>query len=156
MMILTFFVILSVSLFLGGCCLGPDGAEVLGELITKMATSLKVLSLETAELEDDGVGKIASALAGVGNNTIEVLRLGENELEKGSIDALLDVNLPKLKLLSLKDNMELEELDEKKQEIKDKFSHATVCIDDDDNDEIIEEKPDEEVDALAAALGATL
>ena len=133
----------------GGCCLGPDGAEVLGELLTKMASSLKVLGLETAELEDDGVEKIASAFAGV-DNVVEVLRLAENELEEGALNALIGVDFPKLKLLSLKDNMELEDLDDKKKEIKDKFSNAVVCIDDDDEEVV--EKPDEEVDALADAF----
>lgn len=131
--------------------MGPDGAEVLGELLTKVASTLKVLGLETAELEDDGVGKIASAFAGV-DNVVEVLRLAENELEEGALDALMDVDFPKLKLLSLKDNMELEELDDKKKEIRDKFSNAVVCIDDDDEEIEIVEKPDEEVDALADAF----
>ena len=135
---------------LGGCCLGPDGAEVLCELIGKMASSLKVLSVETSELEDDGVSKIASAFSGV-DNVVEELRLSENELEEGALDALIGASFPKLRLLSLKDNMELEDLEDKKKEIRDKFPNAVVCIDDDDEEEVAEQ-PDAAVDALADQL----
>ena len=141
----------------GGCCLGPDGAEVLGELLTKMAGTLKKLSLETAELEDDGVKKIVAAYEGIEEKTVlEVLRLAENELEEASLDALMDLKLPKLRLLSLKENMELEDLDEKKSEIKSKLAPAIVLIDDDDEEMEVQEEPDAEVDELANQLAGVL
>mmetsp|Transcript_42401 Transcript_42401/g.102134 ORF Transcript_42401/g.102134 Transcript_42401/m.102134 type:complete len:451 (+) Transcript_42401:228-1580(+) len=146
-----------VDLNLGGCCLGPDGGEVLGELLTKMTGSLKVLSLETAELEDDGVKKIVAAYEGIEDKTVlEVLRLDENELEEASLDALMDLKLPKLRLLSLKENIELEDLDEKKSEIKSKLAPTFVLIDDDDEEMEVQEEPDAEVDELADQLAGVL
>ena len=109
-----------------------------------------MLSVETSELEDDGVSKIASAFSGV-DNVVEELRLSENELEEGALDALIGASFPKLRLLSLKDNMELEDLEDKKKEIRDKFPNAVVCIDDDDEEEVAEQ-PDAAVDALADQL----
>jgi len=144
-----------VFLNTGGCCLGVDGAEVLVELITKMIPTLKVLSLEMAELEDDGVAKILSAFDDETDNVLEELRLSENELEEASLDALLNANLPKLRLLTLKDNMELEGLDDKKAELKAKFSKTCIFINDDDEEEEIREDQDADVDALADQLAGS-
>lgn len=146
-----------VDFNLGGNGLGPDGAEVVRELITAMASTLKVLNLETAELEDDGLCKIVSALSSV-DNIVEELRLAENELEEVSLDVLIGATLPKLRLLSLKDNMELDDLDDKKAELRSKFPNAVVCIDDDDEEEpaVVVEVPDASVDALADQLAGML
>lgn len=116
-----------------------------------------MLSLETAELEDDGVKKIVAAYEGIEDKTdLEVLRLAENELEEASLDALMDLKLPKLRLLSLKENMELEDLEEKKSEIKSKLAPAIVLIDDDDEEMEVQEEPDAEVDELANQLAGIL
>jgi Ran GTPase-activating protein (RanGAP) involved in mRNA processing and transport len=145
-------------LIAGGCCLGPDGAEVLAELLTKMAGSLTVLSLDTAELEGDGVKKIIGAYDGIESTTVlEVLRLAENDLEESSLDALMGLKLPKLRLLSLKENAELEDLDDKKSEIKSKLSPAVVLIDDDDDEEVaVPEEPDAQINELADQLAGVL
>lgn len=137
--------------------MGPDGAEVLAELLTKMAGTLKALSVETAELEDDGVQKIVAAYDGIEDKTVlEELILAENELEEASLDALMDLKLPKLRLLSLKENMELEDLDDKKSEIKSKLAPAVVLIDDDDEEIEVQEQPDAQVDELADMIANVL
>jgi Ran GTPase-activating protein (RanGAP) involved in mRNA processing and transport len=138
----------------GGCCIGPDGAEALNELLTKVKDSLKVLKLETDELETDGLGKIISAFDG-STNGLTHLHIDENELEEGAIDALLKSNLPNLRLLSMKENMDLEDVDDdKKQELRDKFPNARVFIEDSDEGDD-GEQADDAVDELAQQM-ATL
>lgn len=122
-------------------------------MLREKLDTLKELKLETDEMENDGVEKIIGAFNG--DNCLEHLRLDENELDEGIVDILLDANLPKLRLLTLKDNMDLEEADDdQKEKIRNKFSGATVCIADDDEEAAAEvvEKPDADVDALADAL----
>ena len=118
-------------------------------------STLKELKLETNELENDGVEKIIGAFKG--ENVLTTLILDSNELDDASIDILMEANLPKLRVLSLKDNMDLEEADdEKKDELRNKFPGASVLIADDDKapEADVVEKADADVDALADALAA--
>lgn len=140
--------------FLGGCGVGPGGAAALRELLVEKRGTLKKLKLATDELEDDGVECIIASFEG-GDNVLEELRLDENEL--GSLKAFMDAKLPNLRLLSIKENMELEELedfDDWKQKLRDNFPKALVLIDDDDEEPTVQEEADAEVDALADALAA--
>jgi hypothetical protein len=141
--------------------LGPDGGPILAELLTLMAGSLKVLDLETAELEDDGVQGIVSAYEGIGRTTVlEKLDLADNDLGETSLDVLMNLDLPKLKVLSLKGNMDLEEedLEDKKALLKSKFASigCIVLIDEDDELVEVQEEPDEQVDELADQLAGVL
>ena len=136
--------------------MGPDlGAEAMQELLTEIRGTLKVLKLETDELENDGVSKVLAPFNEL-RNVLNVLCLDENELDDGVVDALLGCNLPNLRRLSLKDNMELEELDDdKKEEIRAKFKGAKVAFDDDEDDgDEDDEEPDADVDDLAAQMAS--
>lgn len=115
--------------------------------------TLKELKLETDEFENDGVEKIVAAFEG--ENVLTTLKLDENELDDGAIDFLMEGNFPSLRVLSLKENMDLDEADDdKKEELRSKFPSAAVLIADDDElpRAEVEEKPDADVDALADAL----
>lgn len=121
-------------------------------MVREKLSSLKVLKLELCELGSDGVEKILAAFKG--DNCLERLYLDENELDDAAIDVLLGANLPKLVLLSLKDN-ELDEADDdKKEELRKKFSNATVIISDEDEEAAKaaeKETSDADIDALTAA-----
>ena len=147
-LILNDFIYLSGS---GGGCLGPDGAEALQEALKANLMSTKTLQFRTAELEDEGVASIVGAFEGE-DNVLEVLRLDENELGEAALDALIGANFPNLRMLSLMENLDLEDFDDKKQALRDKFPKARVCFDEDDQEEEVAEDKDDDVDALTAQL----
>ena len=139
----------------------PDGAEALKELLATQLGSLKTLQLETNELGNDGVENILAPFAD-GNNVLEHLRLDENELDEGAIDAFLHTCIPKLRRLTLKDNMDLADADDdKKETLRSHFGGAKIYFDDDDGDEkegevTTVEEQDTTVGDLAALFGKTL
>jgi hypothetical protein len=141
--------------------LTPDGAEALKDLLTAQVDTLKKLQLETNELGNDGVEKILEPFVD-GNNVLEHLRLDENELDEGAIDALLNATFPNLRRLTLKDNMDLGDVDaDQKAKLRSHFGRAKIYFDDDDCEEKDDEqetaeKPDAEVGDLADLFGKTL
>ena len=122
------------------------------ELIKSNLSTLKILKLETNEMENDGVEKVLSAFNDE-SNVLTQLWLDENELSEDIVDTILSCKLPKLRRLSLKDNMDLEEVeDDKKDAIRKQFANAKVYFDEEDDEGDNEEQQDAEVDDLAAAM----
>ena len=75
--------------------------------------------------------------------------------DEEAINALLASHLPCLKILSLRDNMDLEDVeDDKKNELREKFSKAKVYFEEDQS-ESEQEKKDAEVDDLAGLLAGS-
>ena len=110
------FVFVACSI-LGGCEIGEEGAEVIAKFLGEHLDTLKVVGLGLNEFGNAGVKTILDAFSGK-KNCVEKLVLDENDLEEDAIDFLLEANLPALKVLSLKENMDLEEAsDEKKEEL---------------------------------------
>lgn len=132
--------------------MGPDGAENLQELLTYNLETLEILKVDLDELGTDGVSKVLAPFND-GNSALTQLWLDENELDEGVIDHILACNMPKLRRLSLTENMDLEDLDDdKKEEIRAKFLGTKVYFDEAEAKEGDQERPDETVDDLAAAM----
>ncbi|CAB9524954.1 Ribonuclease inhibitor [Seminavis robusta] len=143
------------SLDLSGCIVTPEGGEAMQEMLQQQAASLKELKLETNELGSDGVECILKCFADIDNPPLQHLRLDENELDEAAITALLDATFPNLRRLTLKDNMDLDELDDdKKAELRAHFSKARIYFDEevDGKEEDHEDAPDAAVDALTAQM----
>lgn len=142
-----------ICLRIGACALGPYGAESLAELVKANIGTLKTLKLETNELENDGVEKLLSVFCD-DNNVLTELWLDENDLGEDIVSAILACKIPNLNRFSLRENPDLEELeDDKKEAVRKKFPNAKVFIDEEDDEgDGDEQKGDVAVDDLAAAM----
>lgn len=123
-----------------------EGAEVLAEFLQETASSLTYLNLDFNELGDDGVAVLVEAFS-ASRNALEVLSLNGNEIESSGAKALVRTDFPKLKLLSLDDNMEVV-----KDHLKSKYGSVVFFGEDDDEGEAAE--PDNDMETLLQQFAA--
>ena len=123
-----------------------EGAGVLSEYLHNVSSSLIYLNLDFNELGDDGVAVLMEAFS-ASRNVLEVLSLNGNEIESIGAKALVRTDFPKLKRLSLDDNMDI---------VKDhlKLKYGSVAVFGEDDDEEDEAQPDGDMATLLQQFAA--
>ena len=112
----------------------------MSEFLYTQATSIRCLNVDSNELADEGVCILMAPLAAA-RNCIEELSLNQNEIEKQGAEALVRAHLPKLKKLSLDDNMDIP-----KTYLRKKYGDLVYFGEDEDDDE--EEEKDDGMEDL--------
>ena len=128
--------------------MATEGAQILANLLQKQSTSLCCLNVDFNELGDDGVCIILEPFAAA-RNCLEELSLNGNEVEKRGAEALVRATLPKLKRLSLDDNMGIP-----KKYLRAKYGDKVFFGDDDDDDDADEDEGDKDMNDLISHLAA--
>lgn len=141
-----------VSLALGGCELGPDGAHILAKFFndSQLGQLLEEVKLDTNEFGDEGVDTLIPALC-VGAQQLKSLDLETNEIEKAGTKTLIQNKLPNLQVLNVLDNMDIPA----KWGAKLTDLYDTVKIDDDLEEADEDDEEEEQMDDLADQLAST-
>jgi len=119
---------------------------ILASYLHDVSSTLVYLNLDYGYLGDEGVAVLMQVFS-ASRNVIEFLSLNDNDIESVGAKALVRTSFPKLKHLSLEDNMEIE-----KAHLRSKYGSIVSFGSDDSEEE--EAEADVDMDTLLQQFAA--